>query len=262
MTWAQPVLSQLWTTVLILFLLTRAGHQCLPGIPKAQRRRRRDQQSSETLPATSRTMQFRVTARDHHVGGGIVASADVQVIVNSNAGPFRFTGPLTTTLSAGPQTITWDAAGTAAAPVSAINVNILLSTDGGQTFPIVLASNAPNAGIKTINLPAIPTSTARFQIRAADNIFFWFRPRTSPSRLPTVAHWLLSHPHLFRFSPADRTPATCRGQPPLELPTASSTKMPSTRPPGQISSLTSPQLEASVHSLLQPPTLPSGSFDC
>jgi hypothetical protein len=135
-------------------------------------------------------MQFRVTARDHRAGGGLTASAEVQVIVTSNAGPFRFTSPLTTALSAGPQTITWDVAGTASAPINALNVEILLSTDGGQTFPIVLASNAPNAGIKTINLPALPTSTARFQIRAADNIFFCVSPANfsiSPTNSNAVA---------------------------------------------------------------------------
>ena len=42
----------------------------------------------ERLPTTSRTLNFRVTARDNQPTAAPPASADMQVTVTSNAGPF------------------------------------------------------------------------------------------------------------------------------------------------------------------------------
>ena len=63
-------------------------------------------------------------------------------------------------------------ANTTAAPVNCANVNILFSSDGGQTFPTTLAANTPNDGSETITVPGINTTTGRVKVACAGNIFF------------------------------------------------------------------------------------------
>ncbi len=128
----------------------------------------------EVLPAITRTMNFQVTVRDNRAGGGGINTATKQVIVNATTGPFLVTQPNTAvTWAAGSQqTVTWNVAGTTNAPVSAANVKISFSTDGGNTFPTVLIASTPNDGSENITVPNTPTSTARIKIEAVGNIFF------------------------------------------------------------------------------------------
>ena len=126
----------------------------------------------ESLPQVSRTLIFRVTVRDN-VGG--VNDATSTLTVDGNSGPFRVTSPNTNVTWAGgsQQTVTWDVANTNNAPVSAANVRISLSTDGGQTFPITLANSVPNNGTSNVTIPnAIVTTTARIRVESVGNIFF------------------------------------------------------------------------------------------
>ena len=129
----------------------------------------------EKLPTLARTMNFRLTVRDNRANGGGTNSDDMVVTVVATAGPFRVTSPNTAVAaSAGaPLGVTWNVANTDAAPVSTSSVNILLSLDGGYTYPITLAANTANDGSEIVILPAgIQSTTARIKVAAANSIYF------------------------------------------------------------------------------------------
>ena len=128
----------------------------------------------EVTPSVARTMNFSFIVRDNDVTGGQTASDLMQVTVDGASGPFVVTsqGTATTWNSGANEIITWNVANTTAAPVSAANVNIYLSTDGGYTYPITLATNVPNNGSATIIVPTVTTTQARVMVRGAGNIFY------------------------------------------------------------------------------------------
>lgn len=130
----------------------------------------------EVLPSYGRTLTFRLTVRDNRSGGGRTAFDAMNVVVADGAGPFTVTAPNTAvTWTAGSSTtVTWNVANTTASPVNCANVDILLSTDGGYTYPYTLATATPNDGTQTVVVPILPatTSTARVQVRGSGNIFF------------------------------------------------------------------------------------------
>ncbi|HXG82806.1 MAG TPA: zinc-dependent metalloprotease family protein [Pyrinomonadaceae bacterium] len=144
---------------------TGGGYACAPGETCV---------TGERLPSIARVMNFRVTVRDNNANGGGVADANAQITVDGTSGPFRVTAQNT----AAPwqigtqQTITWDVANTNNAAVNAQNVKITLSTDGGDTFSVVIAESTPNDGTEIITVPNNPTTQARLKIEAIGNVFF------------------------------------------------------------------------------------------
>ena len=48
----------------------------------------------------------------------------------------------------------------------------MLSTDGGNTFPIVLASSTANDGSESVTVPSSPGTTNRIKVESVGNIFF------------------------------------------------------------------------------------------
>jgi hypothetical protein len=128
----------------------------------------------ESMPTRNRTMTFRMTARDNRTGGGGVNYAATTVTVNAAAGPFVVTQPNTALLwqAESEKTVTWNVAGTNAAPVNCANVAIDLSTDGGNTFPFSLAVSTPNDGSEVVILPSALTTLARIRVSCEGNVFF------------------------------------------------------------------------------------------
>jgi hypothetical protein len=129
----------------------------------------------ERFPITSRTMNFRVTARDNNPGGGGV-NTDETTVTTVAGTAFAVTSPNTAVTWPGGsvQTITWSNTGTAAAPINTANVRIRYSTDGGATFPTILANSAPNSGLAVVIIPnpASTVNTARIRVEAIGNIYF------------------------------------------------------------------------------------------
>ncbi len=133
----------------------------------------RDMLKWEVLPSVAREMNFRLTVRDNQLEGGCTNETDVQLMV-TNAGPFEVIVPNTAlTWGAGSQqTVFWNPAGTAAAPINAATVDILMSIDGGLTYPITLWENTLNDGEQVVLVPNTTTTIARIMVKASDNVFF------------------------------------------------------------------------------------------
>ncbi len=130
--------------------------------------------TGEMLPTITRAMNFQVIARDNRANGGGVNTATTVINVDGTSGPFVVTAPDTavTWTSGSTQTVTWDVANTTNATINAQNVKISLSTDGGNTFPTVLAASTPNDGTQAITVPNVATTQARIKVEAVGNIFF------------------------------------------------------------------------------------------
>ena len=128
----------------------------------------------EELPGVARSMNFRVVVRDNSTLGGCTDEDNVAITVNGTAGPFVVSVPNTNVLwyAGETQPITWDVAGTDLAPVSCANVKISLSTDGGFTYPVVLAENVPNNGSAMVSIPNNISNTCRIKVESVGNIFF------------------------------------------------------------------------------------------
>ncbi len=129
----------------------------------------------EVLPTVGRVMNFRVVVRDNKPGGGCNDHKDMVLTIDGTSGPFSVTYPSAAAISwtgNSMQTVTWNVLNTDIAPVSCANVDILLSTDGGFTYPTTLATGVPNDGSQTIVVPNISTTSARIMVRGSGRSFF------------------------------------------------------------------------------------------
>ncbi|MDQ8140707.1 reprolysin-like metallopeptidase [Chryseobacterium sp. CFS15] len=127
----------------------------------------------EALSNVARTYNFRFTVRDNRAGGSGNNSDDAVITVNGTAGPFSVSSQNTATTYPGgtSQTITWNVAGTTANGVNAANVDILWSTDSGNTWTTLL-SGTPNDGSQAVVIPNSSTTTGRIMVKGSNHIFF------------------------------------------------------------------------------------------
>ncbi|BAP31565.1 uncharacterized protein CHSO_2528 [Chryseobacterium sp. StRB126] len=127
----------------------------------------------EALSSVSRDLNFRFTVRDNRLGGAGNNSDDAKITVNALAGPFLITSQNNTLSYVGgsSQTVTWDVAGTTANNINAANVDILWSTDNGETWTTLLAGT-PNDGSEAVIIPNVPTRSGRIMVKGSNHIFF------------------------------------------------------------------------------------------
>ncbi|GAA4114138.1 zinc-dependent metalloprotease family protein [Aquimarina addita] len=128
----------------------------------------------EAVPDVSRDLNFRLTVRDNKAGGAGNNSDDMTVSVTASAGPFVVNSPNTNVSweAGSAQVITWDVAGTTGNGINAANVDILLSTDGGDSYPIALATGVANDGSHSIIVPNEQGTENRIMVKGSGNIFF------------------------------------------------------------------------------------------
>ncbi len=130
----------------------------------------------EKLASVSRDINFQLTVRDNGMTGGQTDSDGMIVTTDASAGPFTVTSQASSGISwpvGSTQTVTWNVANTNMAPVNASNVNIWLSTDGGATFTVPLASGVPNNG--SYEISSVPNNIGpycRIMVEGANNIFY------------------------------------------------------------------------------------------
>jgi hypothetical protein len=124
----------------------------------------------EILPSYARTLNLRLTVRDTGQVGGAFGTGLTQVMVDGGSGPFVVTAPNTGGVvwpAGSQQTVTWDPAGTSGPPVDCATVGILLSVDGGATFPVGLGGAVPNTGAAQVTVPPMTTAAARVMVHCA-----------------------------------------------------------------------------------------------
>lgn len=132
----------------------------------------------ETVSGVGRNLNFALTVRNNSIAAPQTSKDAMMITVNNASGPFKVTAPAfgQSASSGSTVNVTWDVANTTQAPVSTANVNIKLSTDGGQTFTTV-AANTPNDGSEQVAIPAGSTATnAYILVEAVGNIYYAVSP--------------------------------------------------------------------------------------
>lgn len=128
----------------------------------------------EVVPSVAREMEFGVVVRDNNVEGG-QSDFDTTSITFVPGAPFAVTSqntPNNVWEEGETKTITWNVANTNNAPINASEVDILLSTNVGQDFDVVLASGVPNNGSADVVVPSVFGPVCRIMVKGSNTIFY------------------------------------------------------------------------------------------
>jgi subtilisin-like proprotein convertase family protein len=129
---------------------------------------------TEAVSSVARELNFTLTGRDNVLGVGQTDTDAMKVTVTAAAGPFLVSSPNNARAweARTNQEGTWAVAGTTANGVNTAYVDIYMSTDGGLTYPILLASKVPNDGAETVTMPDTVGTSSRVMVKGYDHIFY------------------------------------------------------------------------------------------
>ncbi|MBL3588569.1 MAG: hypothetical protein JMN24_02100 [gamma proteobacterium endosymbiont of Lamellibrachia anaximandri] len=133
---------------------------------------------SEILPTTSRTLNFRLTARDGNSG---VDEDDLVVTVDGGTGPFDVNGGVLNSAGNYPggfaQTINWAVGGTGGS-CPQVEISLLSFSADGSTYcdhnddAVLNLGTFPNTGSASPILPNRLVARGRVRVACSNNIFF------------------------------------------------------------------------------------------
>ncbi len=131
---------------------------------------------NETLPTSSKTVDFYATVRDNSPNSGCIDISWRRVEFTGGAGPFRMTSFNASGQSwaiATNHNLTWDVANTNLSPVSISEIEIWYSFDNGVSFPYLAKTTANDGNTNLFLDPCLPNTTGfRIMIKAKNGIFF------------------------------------------------------------------------------------------
>ena len=125
----------------------------------------------ETLPTTTRTMNFNLLARDNNGG---VAHDQMKINVIDTGLAFAVTSPATdVTLSAGQSiSVTWDIADTNLSPINCTSVAIKLLEHNGSMIELIASTSNDGAQMVTIPADIVSINDSHIKISCNNNVFY------------------------------------------------------------------------------------------
>jgi hypothetical protein len=125
----------------------------------------------ESVSNVARATNFVLTVRDNNpVSTSQQTQSDIVTVTVSNNGPFKIN--TSQVYHNAPSIVSWDVAGTNAAPFNSANVKIDYTTNNGTTWT-VLSASTPNDGSETYTFPvALNGQNIKLRISSIGNVFY------------------------------------------------------------------------------------------